>query len=69
MAINKCGQGLAPGEREILRQSVGESEAAGFIESRALAPPLPKGEGWGEGEGTVLLDHVSRLLCLSMFSD
>jgi hypothetical protein len=41
---------LSPGEREPVRQSVAESNAAGHVESRPAAPPLPKGEGWGEGE-------------------
>jgi hypothetical protein len=40
----------SPGEREPVRQSVAESNAAGHVESRPAAPPLPKGEGWGEGE-------------------
>ena len=60
---------LSPRERENLRQSVGESEAAGFVERRALVPPLPKGEGWGEGEGIVLLEHVARLQCIRLFPD
>jgi hypothetical protein len=37
-------------ERGSLCQSVGESEAIGICESRALVLPLLRGEGWGEGE-------------------
>src|ERR1035437_6546774 len=41
---------LSPRERENSRQSVGESEATGAWARRLVALPLPKGEGWGEGE-------------------
>ena len=41
---------LSPGERESAPQSVAESNAAGHVESRPAVPPLPKGEGRGEGE-------------------
>jgi spermidine synthase len=44
---------LSPGEREDSRQSSGEAHAAGAVEKRTAAPPLPRGEGRGEGEGSV----------------
>jgi hypothetical protein len=39
---------LSPGERENLRQSVGEAEAVGICANCALGFPLPKG---GQGRG------------------
>ena len=41
---------LSPRERESAPQSVAESNSAGHVESRPAVPPLPKGEGRGEGE-------------------
>jgi len=51
MAINRCGQGLALGERENLRQRVRKPSVSGMLGRRSARPPLPKGEGRGEGEG------------------
>ncbi|MEI7939336.1 MAG: DEAD/DEAH box helicase [Verrucomicrobiota bacterium] len=41
---------LSPRERESAPQSVAESNSASHVESRPAVPPLPKGEGRGEGE-------------------
>jgi excinuclease ABC subunit A len=41
---------LSPGERENPRQSLGEAGAPQIKVSRTAAPPLPRGEGRGEGE-------------------
>jgi len=37
-------------ERENCRQSVGETNRRTKFESRPPLLPLPRGEGWGEGE-------------------
>jgi hypothetical protein len=39
--------------RENTPMSVGEPQALGHFESRTARLPLPKGEGWGEGEQNV----------------
>jgi NADH-quinone oxidoreductase subunit F len=41
---------LSPRERENCRPSVGESKVAENLKHRASLPPLPGGEGWGEGK-------------------
>ena len=42
---------LSLGERENLRQRVRKPSVSGMRERQSARPPLPKGEGWGEGEG------------------
>ncbi len=42
---------LSLGKRENHRQRIEESAASRAVEGGATIPPLPKGEGWGEGEG------------------
>jgi hypothetical protein len=37
-------------ERENYRQRAGEADTLGIVERLAALLPLPKGEGWGEGE-------------------
>jgi hypothetical protein len=49
---------LSPEERENARQRVGKSGASGMFERRSAHLPLPRGEGSGEGEQTVLEPHV-----------
>jgi len=41
---------LSPREREVSRQSVGESKVLRTFNTRAWLFPLPEGEGKGEGE-------------------
>jgi hypothetical protein len=44
---------LTPGERENRFQSVRSLEALVLAKRPAAGLPLPKGDGWGEGEGGV----------------
>src|SRR6266566_1038274 len=41
---------LSDGERENRLPQLGPVRAFRFVHRRATRPPLPKGEGWGEGE-------------------
>jgi hypothetical protein len=41
---------LSPGERECERPPHNKREPSDFAQTRAKGPPLPEGEGWGEGE-------------------
>ena len=42
---------LSPGGRENLRQRVRKPSVSGMLGRRSARSPLPKGDGWGEGEG------------------
>ena len=42
---------LSLGERESNRPRAGLNGTLRWVESEAAMPPLPEGEGWGEGEG------------------
>src|SRR2546422_10404757 len=44
---------LSLGERECCRPVLRRSQAPRLHKSLTAIPPLPKGEGWGEGERTV----------------
>jgi len=48
-------------ERENRPQPVGESEIIFSSPERAWLPPLPKGEGWGEGEQSVYRRQMAVL--------
>jgi len=52
--------GLSLGERENPRLLAGESEAARTFKSCGWWLALPKGEGWGEGEGNSRARHTLR---------
>jgi hypothetical protein len=45
---------LSLGEREDVRQRVREADTLGTVERLSSVLPLPKGEGWGEGEQAAL---------------
>ena len=48
-------------ERENSRLSVGEPEATELFESQTPRLPLPKGEGWGEGEDNAGIAKAAAL--------
>src|SRR5262245_3373807 len=53
---------LSPGERENLLHRLGKSVRAGLVKSRQTIPPLPWGEG--RGEGKVSAHQYQRLASL-----
>ena len=57
---------LSPRERETAGQSLDHSKRANLADTLASIPPLPEGEGWGEGEQAALLSRppdMSKYLC------
>src|SRR5262245_5059694 len=59
------GQSESVGESEALDEpeTVGESETDGTSLRPGLLLPLPKGEGWGEGEKSVVLSFMVLVCC------
>ena len=47
---------LSLGEREHQSTALANPNGLRFADRRTKIPPLPKGEGWGEGEGRFLLN-------------
>src|SRR6266404_1802338 len=59
---------LSLGEREHRRLILRKSDALTSRQNLAAILPLPKGEGWGEGEGAVEISRALRLCnCLIRF--
>ena len=52
---------LSRGERENRSRRLLESSATRMAECWLPAPPLPAGEGWGEGKAALRLSHLQLL--------
>jgi hypothetical protein len=50
---------LSPREREMLLNAWDYSQNGGYCPTLPMVLPLPKGEGWGEGERCILLNSYA----------